>query len=174
MGANDDVRMCERARSVGWWNCQCQRCREHAAANTIATPAAQPAPRGQIADMMHAIAHASQPSAPDGGEQLPVVWLVMYGERVVGWTNAATKEHVRLAEGERLVPAYANQCRSARVDELRTAIADYMYSEGCSCCRNNEAHAINKKRIAELLDVPAQPDGCDDVWFDFSPYRTPG
>jgi hypothetical protein len=63
MGANDDVRVCERARIVGWWNCQCQRCREHAAANTIATPAAQPATDGAVGyqRIFNAIADAAKP-----------------------------------------------------------------------------------------------------------------
>ncbi len=49
------------------------------------------------------------------------------------------------------------------------AISDYMYSEGCSCCRDIEKHEINTKRIAELLNVSPYSDNSG---YDFSPYRT--
>lgn len=45
------------------------------------------------------------------------------------------------------------------IEEIRQAIADYMCSEGCSCCRDIRAHEINEKRIAELLEVPKYDDG---------------
>lgn len=50
---------------------------------------------------------------------------------------------------------------------IRNAVADYMYSEGCSCCQNREAHKINRERLARLLKVPKKDD-----WYNFSPYRT--
>lgn len=62
---------------------------------------------------------------------------------------------------------------SAPVDVLaavRTAVADYMYSEGCSCCRDMDAHPKHAKRLAELLGVPVHPE--QDDWHDFSPYRS--
>lgn len=37
---------------------------------------------------------------------------------------------------------------------MRTAVADHMRSEGCSCCRDVEAHEVNAARLAKLLDVP--------------------
>jgi len=43
-----------------------------------------------------------------------------------------------------------------------------MYSEGCSCCRDIEAHEVNKKRLAELLNVPLYSDGSG---YDFSLFR---
>jgi len=42
---------------------------------------------------------------------------------------------------------------------IRNALADYIGSEGCSCCRNEEAHTEAKKRLAELLEVPLYSDG---------------
>jgi len=42
--------------------------------------------------------------------------------------------------------------------EIRRAIADYMHSEGCSCCRDIEAHQRHKAAIAELLQVPMYSD----------------
>jgi hypothetical protein len=43
------------------------------------------------------------------------------------------------------------------IKKLRSLIADYISSEGCSCCRG-ENHNIHKKRIAELLKVPMYKD----------------
>ena len=33
---------CERARVVGWWNCPCAKCREHAARNNLSTQSPEP------------------------------------------------------------------------------------------------------------------------------------
>lgn len=51
---------------------------------------------------------------------------------------------------------------------LRTAVADYMHSEGCSCCRgkNHEKHA---ERLGWLLDVPMYEDGSG---YNFAQFRT--
>lgn len=53
--------------------------------------------------------------------------------------------------------------------EIRRALADYMWAEGCSCCRNMEKHAEASARLAKLLNVPAYPDGSGH---DFSKYRS--
>lgn len=53
--------------------------------------------------------------------------------------------------------------------EIRKAVADYMRSEGCSCCRDTDAHELNAARLAKLLRVPCYPDGSG---FDFQKYRT--
>lgn len=42
---------------------------------------------------------------------------------------------------------------------IRQAIADYMQSEGCSCCQNVEAHREHKALLAKLLKVPPYSDG---------------
>lgn len=52
--------------------------------------------------------------------------------------------------------------------ELRTAVANYMWSEGCSCCQDVEAHKEHTKVLAELLDVDTYDDGSG---YDFSKYR---
>ena len=52
---------------------------------------------------------------------------------------------------------------------IRQAVADYMYSEGCSCCRDSDAHEEHKKKLAELLNVKPYEDGSS---YDFSVYRT--
>lgn len=45
-----------------------------------------------------------------------------------------------------------------KLAEIRRAVADYMRSEGCNCCRNVDAHHENKKRLAKLLRVPMYSD----------------
>lgn len=52
---------------------------------------------------------------------------------------------------------------------LRTAVADYMRSEGCSCCSNRPAHELHEAVLAKLLRVPKYPDGSG---FDFAKYRS--
>ena len=53
-------------------------------------------------------------------------------------------------------------------DALRTAIADYKRSEGCSCCRGDD-HDMHTEVLAKLLDVKPYSDGSG---YDFSPYQT--
>lgn len=53
--------------------------------------------------------------------------------------------------------------------EIRAAVADYMQSEGCSCCRDNQGHEENAKKLAKLLKVPKYKDGSG---YDFSKFRT--
>lgn len=53
--------------------------------------------------------------------------------------------------------------------QIRKAVADYMESEGCSCCRDIEGHAEHTKRLAELLDVPMYKDGSG---YDFRQFRS--
>lgn len=53
--------------------------------------------------------------------------------------------------------------------EIRQAIADYMASEGCSCCQDADEHKANEYRIGKLLQVPSYSDGSG---FDFSKFRT--
>lgn len=52
--------------------------------------------------------------------------------------------------------------------EMRRALADYMWSEGCSCCQGSD-HAAHAEALAKLLNVPKYPDGSG---YDFSRYRT--
>lgn len=53
--------------------------------------------------------------------------------------------------------------------KMRTAVANYMCSEGCNCCRDTEAHERHEAILAKLLDVPAYDDNSG---FDFSQYET--
>lgn len=51
---------------------------------------------------------------------------------------------------------------------VRRAVADYMRSEGCSCCENTDAHNEAKKRLARLLDVPMYDDKSGYDFFKFT------
>lgn len=53
--------------------------------------------------------------------------------------------------------------------ELRRAVADYMQSEGCSCCQNVEAHKRHASILAHLLDVPMYEDG---YGYNFEQFKT--
>ena len=54
--------------------------------------------------------------------------------------------------------------------EIRQAVADYIRSEGCSCCRDNDVHEIHEERLAKLLYVEMYDDGSG---FDFYQYCSP-
>ena len=45
-----------------------------------------------------------------------------------------------------------------KMEKIRTALANYMFAEGCSCCCDIERHEKYKKELAELLDVPMYDD----------------
>jgi len=50
--------------------------------------------------------------------------------------------------------------------ELRQAFADYVFSEGCSCCRG-EDHDKHLRRLAKLLKVPNYPDNSGPDFYRF-------
>lgn len=53
--------------------------------------------------------------------------------------------------------------------KIRTAVADYMGSEGCSCCRDVDGHEVHKAALAKLLNVPKYSDGSG---YNFEKFRT--
>lgn len=53
--------------------------------------------------------------------------------------------------------------------EIRTMIADYMRSEGCTCCRDVEAHEKHAAALGKLLKVRKYEDGSG---YDFARYRS--
>lgn len=71
-------------------------------------------------------------------------------------------------EGFRVGAEYGLSLSENRVKELREAVANYICSEGCSCCRDTEAHERHEKRIAELLEVDMYEDGSG---YDFGKYK---
>ncbi len=70
-------------------------------------------------------------------------------------------------KSKRAIPAQVKPVVSLR--EIRQAIADYMHSEGCSCCEDMDAHNEHKKRIAKLLRVP---EYFDKSGYNFVKFRT--
>ena len=54
------------------------------------------------------------------------------------------------------------------LEEVRRAVANYMRSEGCSCCQNYDAHKEHTEILGKLLKVKPYKDGSG---YDFSKYR---
>jgi len=50
---------------------------------------------------------------------------------------------------------------------VRGAVANYMMSEGCSCCQDVEQHVEDTAVLAYLLDVPKRKDGEGYDFFQF-------
>jgi methionine aminopeptidase len=48
--------------------------------------------------------------------------------------------------------------RKVTLAEIRRAVADYMASEGCSCCGNYDQHAIDKLALGKLLHAKMYAD----------------
>lgn len=57
----------------------------------------------------------------------------------------------------------------SKIKKLKTVIANYMSSEGCSCCQDTEAHKKHEEELAKLLGVEKYEDGSG---YDFSKYRS--
>ena len=53
--------------------------------------------------------------------------------------------------------------------QVRRAVADYMGSEGCDCCRDKDAHEKHTAALAKLLRVERYSDSSG---FDFPHFRT--
>ncbi len=53
--------------------------------------------------------------------------------------------------------------------EMRRLVADYMRSEGCSCCRDMDAHEKHTAALGKALKVGKYSDGSG---YDFSKYRS--
>ena len=51
---------------------------------------------------------------------------------------------------------------------IRAALGNYVQSEGCTCCEDQEAHAKAAKQLAELLEVPAYADGSGYDFYSFA------
>lgn len=53
--------------------------------------------------------------------------------------------------------------------EIKRLIADYMSSEGCSCCRDTEAHEKHAAALGKALKVKKYSDGSG---YDFARYAS--
>ena len=58
--------------------------------------------------------------------------------------------------------------RKEEKTRLREAVANYMKSEGCSCCEDHEAHREHARILAGLLDVPMYDDGSGYDFYKFA------
>ncbi len=56
-----------------------------------------------------------------------------------------------------------------QISEIRRAFADYVASEGCSCCQDRPAHEEAAERLGKLLRVAKYSDGSGR---DFYKYKT--
>lgn len=54
--------------------------------------------------------------------------------------------------------------------DIRRLVADYMRSEGCTCCRDTDAHEKHAEALAKALKVQKYSDGSG---YDFPRYRSP-
>lgn len=59
--------------------------------------------------------------------------------------------------------------KDKKLENIRRALADYMRSEGCGCCRNEDAHKENTATLASLLNVPMYDDLSG---YDFNQFST--
>lgn len=64
----------------------------------------------------------------------------------------------------------AGEEMTEKMQQVRQALADYIRSEGCSCCQNVPAHQAAAERLAKLLDVPRFDDNSG---YDFWSFATP-
>jgi len=56
-----------------------------------------------------------------------------------------------------------------KLADIRRAVADYMQSEGCSCCQDRDAHELHKATLGRLLRAPKYSDGSG---YDFNKVST--
>ena len=59
--------------------------------------------------------------------------------------------------------------RQVSLHEIRSAIANYMRSEGCGCCEDRDGHRAHKAIIAKMLKVPMYSDKSG---YDFGKFET--
>jgi hypothetical protein len=60
----------------------------------------------------------------------------------------------------------------AELQQLRTAVANYIYSEGCGCCEDYPTHAKWRGELAWLLNVPKWENKSGTYKDDFGRYQT--
>lgn len=53
--------------------------------------------------------------------------------------------------------------------QMRQAVADYIWSEGCECCADRDNHPEHQNKLGRMLNVRKYADGSG---YDFSKYRT--
>ena len=99
---------CKRARVVGWWNCDCAECREHAKQNTIATP---PAPVDVRAKVEAALRGAKD--LQEGVQRVCALLSVQPAGVDDAMVERAHEEYVRVAGDGSYVPVDEVALRAA-------------------------------------------------------------
>jgi hypothetical protein len=54
------------------------------------------------------------------------------------------------------------------LEELRRAFGNYVRSEGCGCCRDQDSHEDAAKEMGRLLRVPKYKDGSGYDFYQFA------
>ena len=86
-------------------------------------------------------------------------------QTVVDWLEnklAENLKHIVLTQDHTLMASIFQEARKMeqdKLDQIRNAFGDYYASEGCSCCRDTDAHEEAQKRLGELLEVEPYEDG---------------
>jgi len=65
------------------------------------------------------------------------------------------------------VREYTMARKTIEIEKIREAVANYMRSEGCSCCEGHN-HAKHREALAKLLDIPKYEDSSGYNFFQFS------
>lgn len=55
-----------------------------------------------------------------------------------------------------------------KLKEVRLAAADYIKSEGCSCCQDRELHKEAHERLGKLLKVKKYSDGSGRDFYSYA------
>lgn len=54
-----------------------------------------------------------------------------------------------------------------KIEKIRQAFADYVASEGCSCCQDREGHKEAAAKLAKLLDIEPFEDGSGHNFYKY-------
>lgn len=100
-----------------------------------------------------------------------VAALIARNAELEAQTPSALREKLRSCEEALQAVEADRDALAGERDALRKAVADYMHSEGCSCCRDDEAHMVHEAKLADLLGVEPYDDGSG---YNFPAYRTGG
>lgn len=79
-------------------------------------------------------------------------WLVHKSQRYTHYLRP-------LPEGTRVLKPGEVAVSEDFIQKIKIAFSDYIRSEGCSCCRNIDAHKDAEVRLGKLLDYPKYEDG---------------
>ena len=73
-----------------------------------------------------------------------------------------------LAEGDNLTIDWAEDLIKEIMEEMRRNFADYVKTEGCSCCQDVDGHKKAEKNLAKILKPDAYEDGSGFDWHKYA------